>query len=62
LRLEQRIEIFLPSWLESRRSVPLGASMTDPDGTRLQVSPIVGALLGTVTGYVLGKPLLGILI
>jgi len=38
------------------------APMMDSDRAKLQVAAVVGALLGIVTGYVLGKPLLGILI
>ena len=36
--------------------------MKDRDRAKLQVAAVVGALLGIVTGYALGKPLFGILI
>jgi hypothetical protein len=37
--------------------------MMDPeDRAKLQGAAVVGALLGVVTGYMLGKPLFGILI
>ena len=36
--------------------------MMDPDRAKLQVAAVIGALLGIVTGYVVGHPLYGILI
>jgi hypothetical protein len=37
-------------------------AMMDPDRAKLQVAAVIGALLGIVTGYVVGHPLYGILI
>lgn len=36
--------------------------MIDQDRAELQVTAVVGAALGIVTGYAIGKPLFGILI
>ena len=39
-----------------------GAPMIDGDRAELQIAAVVGAALGIVTGYAIGKPLFGILI
>ena len=39
-----------------------GAPMIDRDRAELQIAAVLGAALGVVTGYAIGKPLFGILI